>query len=104
MLTKKKGFLLNLLENPNLLEHNSFTEMLWAIFHLTEELEHRKDLNSLLEKDYEHVTNDIKRAYNRIVTQWVLYMNHLKDKYPYLFSLAVRTNPFDEKTPVEVIE
>jgi len=27
-------------------------------------------------------------------------MNHLRVKYPYLFSLAVRTNPFDpEATP-----
>ncbi|MFY9799780.1 MAG: two pore domain potassium channel family protein, partial [Methanoregula sp.] len=24
-----------------------------------------------------------------------VYMQHLKKKYPYLFSLAMRTNPFD---------
>jgi hypothetical protein len=24
-------------------------------------------------------------------------MHYLKDHYPYLFSLAVRTNPFDEQ-------
>jgi hypothetical protein len=28
-------------------------------------------------------------------------MKHLKDNYPYLFSLAMRTNPFDhEASPV----
>lgn len=38
----------------------------------------------------------MKRVYTRLVTQWLLYMRHLKDHYPYLFSLAMRTNPFDE--------
>jgi len=30
--------LLGLLGNPNLLEHDSFTDLLWAVFHLMEEL------------------------------------------------------------------
>jgi len=29
-------------------------------------------------------------------------MKHLKTNYPYLFSLAVRTNPFDTNASVEV--
>jgi len=29
-------------------------------------------------------------------------MRHLKKEYPYLFSLAVRTNPFDPRASVEV--
>jgi hypothetical protein len=29
-------------------------------------------------------------------------MQHLKTDYPYLFSLAVRTNPFDPDAKVEV--
>jgi hypothetical protein len=29
-------------------------------------------------------------------------MEHLKNDYPYLFSLAVRTNPFDPNASVEV--
>ncbi|NIT03389.1 hypothetical protein GTO10_00365, partial [Candidatus Saccharibacteria bacterium] len=33
----KRMLLLRLLENPNLLEHDSFTDMLWAVVHLTEE-------------------------------------------------------------------
>jgi len=37
-LLHKRGFLLSLLENPNLLEHESFTDLLFAVFHLTEEL------------------------------------------------------------------
>jgi len=37
-LREKREFLLRLLENPNLLEHETFTSLLWAVFHLTEEL------------------------------------------------------------------
>ena len=37
-LAKKREILLHLLENPNLLEHESFTDLLWAVFHLSDEL------------------------------------------------------------------
>ncbi len=85
-LVDKRRFLLNLLENPNLLEHESFTEVLWAVFHLTDELAHRKDLAKLPDTDYKHLSGDIKRAYQRLILQWLDYMRHLKQDYPYLFS------------------
>ena len=43
-LVGKRDFLLRLLANPNLLEHDSFTNLLWAVFHLTDELSHRKNM------------------------------------------------------------
>ena len=46
-LLKKRDFLLRLLENPNLLEHDSFSSLLLAVFHLTEELAQRTDLHRL---------------------------------------------------------
>jgi len=90
-----RNFLLRLLENPNLLEHESFTELLWAVFHLTEELAKREDLKQLPDTDYKHLSGDIKRVYTILIHEWLDYMKHLKDDYPYLFSLAMRTNPFD---------
>ena len=101
-LKEKRQFLLNLLENPNLLEHESFTNLLWAVFHLTEELALRRSLNRLPENDYQHLAGDIKRAYHLLTVEWLNYMKHLKANYPYLFSLAVRTNPFDANASVEV--
>jgi hypothetical protein len=98
----KRPFLLRLLENPNLLEHELFTELLWAVFHLTEELSCRTDVNTLPESDYGHLTGDIKRAYRLLVREWLSHMEHLKRDYPYLFSLAVRTNPFDPNASPEV--
>ena len=95
-LNGKRDFLLRLLENPNLLEHESFTELLRAVFHLTEELQNREDISQLPDSDYEHLAGDIRRAYVLLVQHWLDYMKHLKDNYPYLFSLAMRTNPFDQ--------
>jgi hypothetical protein len=98
----KRDFLVRLLENPILLEHESFTELLRAVFHLTEELASREDLKKLPHTDYDHLAGDIKRAYVLLVHEWLDYMEHLKDNYPYLFSLAMRTNPFDQDASVIV--
>ncbi|MBA7569274.1 hypothetical protein ES708_11013 [subsurface metagenome] len=38
------------------------------------------------------------------ISEWLDYMKHLKNNYPYLFSLAMRTNPFDANASVEVIK
>jgi hypothetical protein len=102
LLLNKRQFLLGLLENPNLLEHESFTDLLWAVFHVTDELAHRPNLSQLPDSDYEHLSGDIKRAYQKLIIQWLDYMMHLKHDYPYLFSLALRTNPFDKEASVVV--
>ena len=96
-LTEKRIFLLRFLENPNLLEHETFTELLQAVCHLTQELSYREDFRQLPDSDYEHLAGDIKRVYSLLVNEWLDYMKYLKDNYPYLFSLAMRTNPFDQK-------
>ena len=95
-LSDKRAFLLRLLENPNLLEHEQFTELLWAVFHLTEELECRPGFESLPETDLNHLSGDIKRAYILLIQEWLAYIKHLKKNYPYLYSLASRLNPFED--------
>jgi hypothetical protein len=101
LLTEKRGFLLRMMENPNLLEHERFTEMLLALFHVQEELMSRKDVLSLPHSDISHLNKDVDRAFSLIVREWILHNRHLQKNYPYLFSLAVRTNPFDpEADPV----
>jgi hypothetical protein len=100
-LMTKKDFLLRLLENQNLLEHETFTDVLWAVFHLAEELEARKSLQGLPDADHRHLSGDVKRVYGQLALQWLKYMEHLKSSYPHLFSLSLRTNPFDRSaTPI----
>lgn len=100
-LVGKREFLLRLLENPSLLEHERFTGLLWAVFHILEEMEHREDLNSMPETDLKHLRGDLERVYRSLLTEWLYYLGHLKNNYPYLYSLAMRTNPFDpDASPV----
>lgn len=95
MLVAEKRFLLNLLGNQALLEHETFTELLWAVTHLAEELDARASFDEMPASDGIHLAGDMKRAYTLLVLQWLDYVHHLQDQYPYLFSLAIRTNPLD---------
>lgn len=95
-LIQKRPFLLRLLENPNVLEHEGGSDLLWAVFHLAEELEARESLDNLPQNDLEHLATDIQRVYSRLAAEWVAYMEHLKSVYPFLFSLVIRTHPFKE--------
>jgi hypothetical protein len=101
-LKERRNFLLRLLENPVILEHQSFTEVLRSVFHLTEELNRRTDPSSLPDSDLDHLKGDLIRVYKNLALQWVDYVRYLKRNYPYLFSLAMRTNPFDQNASVIV--
>jgi hypothetical protein len=101
LLVENRDFMVRLLENPLLLEHATFTDLLWAVFHLTEELENRSDFDRLPAPDLDHLSGDMGRAYGRVAMQWLDYMRHLRSNYPYLFSLAIRMNPFDTEARVE---
>lgn len=91
----KVDFLLRLLENPALLERESFTETIRAVYHFRDELLLRQDISQIPESDKKHLAGDIKRAYRLLALQWLDYMSYLKNNYPYIFSLAMRINPFD---------
>lgn len=94
-LCNKRDFLVGLLQNPVLIEHEGFSEALLAVFHLQDELSSREDLISLPNTDRQHLTGDMNRAYGMLIDQWLVYLEHLKAQYPYIFSLAIRKNPFD---------
>jgi hypothetical protein len=97
-------FLLRLVENPMVFEHESFTDLILALNHLTEELKARDDLSALPPSDKSHLTSDIQRAYTQLIHEWITYMEYLKNHYPYLFNLAMRKNPFDESASVIVMQ
>lgn len=101
LLLAQRNFILGLLQNANILEHESFSDLLLAVCHLTEELECRDDFAELPETDLLHLQGDIHRAYGLLVKQWLSYMQHQQSDYPYIFSLSVRTSPFNpQASPV----
>jgi len=99
-LMQKRPFVLGLLENQNLLEHATFTDLLWAVTHLTEELQFRTSLKDLPPADFQHLSGDIKRVYGLLLGEWLGYARHLKESHPYMYSLVVRHNPFDPEASV----
>ena len=102
LLSGKREFIINLINNPNLLEKEEFTELINAILHLDEELEHRKDLTLVTDADFAHLNGDMLRVYIQLVYEWVYYLKYLYKHYPYMIALIVRTNPFDEDAEVYV--
>ncbi|HII98581.1 MAG TPA: hypothetical protein HA272_04830 [Methanoregula sp.] len=101
-LKKEEDFLLRIVENPMVFEHESFTNLILAITHLDEELKSRGNLASLPDSDIAHLEGDIHRVYSQLVPAWLKYMDYLKTHYPYLYSLAMRRNPFDPEASVIV--
>jgi hypothetical protein len=99
----QRGVMLSLMENPNLLEHEAFTDLLWAVFHLIEELQARHSLDGLPDSDLVHLSGDLERVLNHLLQQWLSYMSHLRTDYPYLYSLAVRMNPMNPDARPEVV-
>ena len=95
-LTGQRHFVLRLLENPNLMEHGRFTDLLWAVLHVEQELEARPTLDDLAPSDRAHLAFDIHRAYTHLLDEWLYYTEHLKTDYPYLFSLVCRMHPFQD--------
>lgn len=94
LLSENKSIMLGLLRDTNLLEHDSFTDMLWAVFHVADELQSRDSLRNLPCNEIDHLSNDILRAYSAMVLEWINYMNYLRDEYPFLYVLSVKKNPF----------
>jgi hypothetical protein len=103
-LVERRSFLVGMLQSPILLEHQRFTDLLWAIFHLMEELEARPDLSMLTRADAEHLAGDIRRVYNQLAAEWMAYAEHLQHAYPFLFSLVVRTHPFQDAPSAVVVD
>jgi hypothetical protein len=102
-LISKRTFMLTLIENPNLLEHERFTDLLLSVFHLTEELESRISVTDLPGKDLAHIYGDINRADRFLIFEWLEYMHHLKSNYPFLYSHYLRIHPF-QSHPSAIIQ
>jgi hypothetical protein len=102
LMKSKMNGMIRMIENPNLLEHDTFTDMLLAVFHVAEELLARSTFEDDIKADMRHLSNDVQRAFKSLLTQWVEYMRHLHAEYPYLYSLVIRKNPFSKDQSVTI--
>jgi len=93
-LMENREFSVNLLDNPVILEHETFTDLLWNVLHVTEELRKVYDFSSLSEEDRKDIHGDIENLYALLAYEWVNYVQYLRDAYPHIFVYETKTNPF----------
>lgn len=103
LLDSKTDLVVSLIANPALMEHDTFSELLMSVRHMHEELALRRALNRENEgrRDLEHLKLDLERAYGHLAQEWLFYMKHLKERYPYLFATAMVNNPFEKRCRTE---
>ncbi len=93
-LLDNKEFAVNLLDNPTLMEHERFTDLLWNLLHVTEELRRVINFDSLSAEDEEDIKKDIELLYGLLAYEWVNYLQYLRHSYPHIFTYEAKTNPF----------
>ena len=101
-LKENKSLIMELIVNPTLHEHESFSEVLMSMIHLYDELKQHGN-KPLSADDRLHMKVDIERVYRHLSEEWVSYMNRLQVEYPYLFLSAIKSNPYDNRCK-ELIE
>lgn len=100
ILSKNRDFLMNLIINENIHEHEEFTDMLMALLHVKEEIEARY-CDKIQSFELDHLASDMAIAYKYLALEWCEYMNYLNKNYPRLFVRALIDNPFDARDKKE---
>lgn len=96
LLEENKSMIIQLIMNPSLQEHETFSDVLMSSIHLYDELIQR-NIHSFTADDFAHLKVDVERVYKNLSKEWVTYMNHLQYDYPYLFLTAIKSNPYDNR-------
>lgn len=84
LLDENRDTILIIASNPNLLEHESFTDLLWSVLHLREELCNRKG-QAIPDHTKVHILNDAQRVFDLYIKNWSEYSEYTEKEYPYYF-------------------
>lgn len=88
-----KDILSSLISNESILEHETFANLLMSLMHLRDEIIFIKYTELTLD-DCAHLKGDLIRVYENLSFQWINYLSHLRQFYPYQYSGAIKFNPF----------
>jgi len=98
LVIESRDILSNLISNESILEHETFADLLMSLMHLRDEiifLQHKE----LTKDDCLHLKGDLNRVYKALTLQWINYLSHLKQFYPYQYGGAIKFNPFTLSNP-----
>ncbi len=88
ILKKKRKFLISLLQNPVILDHDLFTDLLRSVFYLEEEL---SDVEKNIEKrKMKIIEQDIKRTIRLLTVSWLNYAEYLVKEQKYIFDSEIK--------------
>ncbi|NRT70440.1 hypothetical protein [Clostridium beijerinckii] len=93
LVLESRDILSNLISNENILEHETFADLLMSLMHLRDEIIFLQ-YKTLTDDDSPHIKGDICRVYKALTSQWINYLSHLKKFYPYQYNGAIKFNPF----------
>lgn len=85
LLDDNTEIILTIASNPHLLDHEIFTDLLWAVLHLREELYSRVGLQ-VSQADCQHILMDSKRVFDLYLENWGQYCEYVRKEYPYYYS------------------
>ncbi|MCR5666902.1 MAG: hypothetical protein K6G01_08735 [Eubacterium sp.] len=77
--------LLVISSNPLLLEHEDFSRLLFAIFHLIDEFRIRGDYDLLTQEDLRHYNEDFETTYKLLLKNMITNVRYQKQTYPNLY-------------------
>lgn len=93
-LSNRHKYFLKVIENPALMDHESFTDLILAMYHLWEELDFRTDLYQLSDEDKQNLCSITSDVYRLLTHEWLLNVRYTKRHQEHRFACAMRTNPF----------
>ena len=97
ILCENKEGLIRFIENPYLVEHDIFTDLLQSSIHLYSEIKVRKKNGKLSETDISHLNVDILRMYKYLSKEWLVYIQYIEKEYPFLYTFALDHAPFSRE-------
>ena len=94
ILCDNKEGIIRFIENPYLVEHDIFTDLLQSAIHLYSEIKFRKKNGKLSDDDINHLNLDVLRLYKYLSKEWIVYIKYIEKEYPFLYTAALEHAPF----------
>ena len=92
-LLNNKEFAISLLDNPAIIEHEAFTELLWNVLHVTDELRRIPSFENIDREDYLDIKGDLEKLYKLLIYEWIRYVQYLRIRHHHIFVYEAKTNP-----------
>lgn len=93
-LVNRHKYFLKVIENPALMDHESFTDLILSMYHLWEELDFRTDLYSLSAADKAELGAITESVYRQLASEWLLNISYTQKHHAARFANSLRNSPF----------